>query len=182
MLMRYICIQRPVLGTVHLIGIHLSFCSCMVWCFLYGYSMIFYYDEIILEKFSVHESLALTLFLLKILYSLCCLGNRWSRRLRKDLAMLVLTCLPYGVLNQIIFQFWLFVFLCFFCALYFRFTFLCPLPFKAFSYSGLAELKSCSLEELLDNLSSIESGRCFIIWGGWFEEVWIYNKLSFGFL
>ena len=51
----------------------------------------------------------------------------------------------------------------FFCALYFRFTFLCPLPFKAFSYSGLAELKTCSLEELLDNRSSIESGRCFII-------------------
>ena len=28
----------------------------------------------------------------------------------------------------------------------------------------------CSLEELLDNHSSIESGRCLMIWGGWFEE------------
>ena len=74
-------------------------------------------------------------------------------------------------LNQITFQFRLFFFLCSFRALYFRFTFLYPLSFKAFSYSDLGELKTCSLEELLDNLSSIESGRCFIIWGGWFEEV-----------
>ena len=45
------------------------------------------------------------------------------------------------------------------------------LSFKAFSYSDLPELKTCSLEELQDNLSSAEFGRCFIIWGGWFEEV-----------
>ena len=41
------------------------------------------------------------------------------------------------------------------------------LSFKAFSYSDLSELKTCSLEELQDNLSSAEFGRCFIIWGGW---------------
>ena len=85
-------------------------------------------------------------------------------------------------LNQIISLFRLFLFLCSFRALYFRFIFLYPLYFEAFSYSGLAELETCSLEELLDNLSSMEFGRCFIIWGGWFEEVWIYRKLSFGFL
>ena len=50
------------------------------------------------------------------------------------------------------------------------------------SVSVILFLLFFSLEELLDNLSSIECGRCFIIWGGWFEEVWIYSKLSFGFL
>ena len=96
--------------------------------------------------------------------------------------MLVLTCLLYGGLNKIISLFRLFFFFCSFRTLYLRLIFLYPLYFKAFSYSGLAELKTCSLEELLDNLSSIECGRCFIIGGGWFEEVWIYSKLSFGFL
>ena len=116
-------------------------------------------------------NVTLTLFLLKILYSLSCLGKCCDRRLRKHLAMLVLTCLVYRGLNQIIFLFWLFFFLCSFRALCFRFTSLYPLSFKAFSYSGLAELKTCSLEDLSDNLSSIKSGRCFIIWDGWFEEV-----------
>ena len=82
--------------------------------------------------------------------------------------MLVLTCLLYGGLNQITFLYWL---LCSFSCRYFRFTFLYPLSFKAYSYSGLAELKTCSLEKSLDNLSSIESGRCFMIWIGWLEEV-----------
>ena len=103
--------------------------------------------------------------------SLCCLGKCWSRRLRKRLAILVLSCLLYEGLNQINFLFRLSFFLCSFHALYFRFTFLHPLSFKAFSYSVLAELKTCFLQELLDNLSSIESGTCFIIWVGWFEEV-----------
>ena len=116
------------------------------------------------------------------MYSLRCLGKCWSRRLGKRIAMLVLTYLLYRGLNQITFLFWLFFFLCSFRALYFRFTFLYPLPFKAFSYSGLAELKTCLLQELLVNLSSTESGRCLIISGGWFEEIWMYIKLSFGFL
>ena len=114
--------------------------------------------------------------------SLFCLGKYWSRRLSKHLAMLVLACLLYGGLNLITFLFQLFSFLCSLHALYIRFTFLYPLSVKAFSYSGLAQLKTCSLEELLESLSSIESGGCLIIWGGWFEEVWMYSKLSIGFL
>ena len=41
-LMRYICMQCPALGTVHLMSIHLSFYNCMVLCFMYGYSITFY--------------------------------------------------------------------------------------------------------------------------------------------
>ena len=50
-----------------------------------------------------------------------------------------------------------------------------PLSFKAVSYSDLAELKTCSLKELLDNLSSIESNRCFVIWVGGLK--YVYNVL-----
>lgn len=91
--------------------------------------------------------------------------------------MLVLTCLLYRGLSQ----------LTFLCRLLYCFSLvlfelrkeqkdLYPLSFKAFPYSGLAELKACSLEELLDNLSSVESGRCLIIRIGWFEE----DKLILG--
>ena len=42
MLMQHICIKCPSLGTIHLMGIYLSFCSCMIWCVVYGYSIFFY--------------------------------------------------------------------------------------------------------------------------------------------
>ena len=37
-------------------------------------------------------------------------------------------------------------------------------------------------EEWSDSLCSIESGSCFIIWGGWFDDLLMYSRVSLGFL
>ena len=53
---------------------------------------------------------------------------------------------------------------------------------KASSYPPFTELNISSLDEFRNNLSTIEIGNCFNIPVGWFEEVWIYDILSLGFL
>ena len=48
-----------------------------------------------------------------------------------------------------------------------------------FCYIGFAKLNTFLLEELIDNLSFIDRGNCFINCG-WFEEVLMHSVLSFG--
>jgi hypothetical protein len=52
--------------------------------------------------------------------------------------------------------------------------FLYPDVFSAFSYSSLAWLNIVSFEEFYNNLWQIDSGNCLRIWGGWFEDVYMY--------
>ena len=57
-----------------------------------------------------------------------------------------------------------------------------PLTESASSYFAFDFLDISWLDEFFHSLSSIEFGICLIICGGWFDEVWTYNNLSYGFL
>ena len=47
---------------------------------------------------------------------------------------------------------------------------------------GFDRVKMDSFEEFFASRSAIEVGNCFKISGGWLDDVWTYNKESFGFL
>ena len=116
---------------------------------------------------------------LKILCNLLDFGKCLSTNCRNVLAMFVETVLLYGGLNQIIFRF---LFLCFISRmLKWRFS-ENPLRFSSSSYSGFALSKVSLFAELLDRRSLIDWGNCLITCHGWFDEVLMYNNLSFGFL
>ena len=57
-----------------------------------------------------------------------------------------------------------------------------PLSLRAFPHWYLEELKASSLEEFQDKRSLIIFGNWLVISGGWFEDLLIHNKKSFGFL
>ena len=67
------------------------------------------------------------------------------------------------------------------CLLWVR-GFVCPLDFRAVSYSVIALLNSSSLQELSDILRLIESGSCLIMLGGWFDFALMYSGWLLGFL
>ena len=121
------------------------------------------------DKFSVQQWLALTVFLLKILWSLLDLGKCLSNKLRNVFAALVVTFLLKGRLDrmmlQLRFRFWVF------CSSLWNFNsaFWYPLFFKAVSYSHFVSLKNFSLGEFLFYL--LLTGV-----GGWLEDVLTYNK------
>ena len=105
---------------------------------------------------------------------------------RKVFATSVLTFLLNGRLNQIMFRFLclfflLFLFTLFSWHLYSSFVLYSDFD-KASSYPPFTELNISSLDEFHENHFLIEFGNCFNIPGGWFEEVWIYDILSLGFL
>ena len=53
-----------------------------------------------------------------------------------------------------------------------------PLSLRAFSYWYLEELATSSLHQFLDERSLIIFGNWLIIFGGWFEDLLIYNNKS----
>ena len=60
---------------------------------------------------------------------------------------------------------------------YFILMLLQPFYFSAFSYSHLDLLKASSLEEFFKSLLLMNLGSCFIIFGGWFQLLYIYSSL-----
>ena len=128
------------------------------------------------DKFSVQQWLALTVFLLKILWSLLDLGKCLSNKLRNIFAALVVTFLLKGRLNRMVlrlrFRFWVF------CSSFWNFksAFWYLLFFKAVSYSDFLSLKISSMDKFLFNFLLIGIGMCLMTWGGWLKDVLTYNK------
>ena len=128
------------------------------------------------DKFSVQQWLTLTVFLLKILWSLLDLGQCLSNKLRNVFATLVVTFLLKGRSNRMVlrlrFRFWVF------CSSLWNFNsaFWYLLFFKAVSCSDFVSLKISSLDKFLFNLLLIGFGMCLMTWVGWLEDVLTYNK------
>ena len=122
------------------------------------------------------------MFLLNILWSPFVLGKCLSIRWRKVFATFVFTFLLKGGLNQIIFRFrWRFDFWSW-VGSNFKDVCLYPLFCNASSYSVLHVLNTSSFDEFCVNLLLIEDGSCFMMFGGWLDDVWMYSSLLFGFL
>ena len=59
---------------------------------------------------------------------------------------------------------------------------MCPHFLSASSYSKLVLLNVFELERFRDKLWLIIFVSCFLICGGWFDDIWMYINLSFGCL
>ena len=122
---------------------------------------------------------------LQILGNLFSWGKCVPINYKNIFATFVFTFKLKGGLNQIIFCVLLLVLFCLsFLVLlgcvHFSFA-LWPHFFSASSWSGFDCSNISALEEFLDNFSLMVWVRCFIICGGWFDELLIYVRLSFNF-
>ena len=109
------------------------------------------------------------------MWSLLEVGKWWPNNWRDLFPTFMQTALLKGGLNHMMLRCqFLFVWLLL-VLLNVSLKSVCPLSVKAFSYWCLDELKTSSLEELLDK-------RSLIIFGNWFEDLLVYNNKSFGFL
>ena len=95
-----------------------------------------------------------------------------SNKRKNIFATFVVTFLPNGGLNHLIFLRLFLLLHEIFLDLYFRY----------FWYFNLVNSNSVSLEELLHNPSLMKTGSCLMIWGGCFDKVCKYNSSSFGIL